>query len=383
MQTPEQRKAMWAYLDDIRAKQPELMTPKELLEALKQNKFTFNFAKHLDAKGKYLADEIEHYRESLIRSLEFIRDYHPEKIKEIEEKLAKGEPYGYTMSDGVFRPQNAEESLKYHRSSINFFENVKLKAGDSASDTSSVKFHCFKCGQEFPLVVLSATEIGLGPNWDMIDKRQEDCTCQFPNGMKPVTIRFNVPTGKLVFSNFFDDRKPTDKKPQDCDCYASERDGKTTMEIFELKDKWDHSINDFIGRVYLMRHYASKFNIAYGQMGNMGIAIYVNRTGDKIIIGNAYPEDHDKDSKTYKQWMRLKKQGFREVGNISLEMWRWMACDKSILDQYEIPLKEEGDMFGVCTVEVKKGKWKMTHYYDSDVGTEDDFVYSVLQLVKP
>jgi hypothetical protein len=383
MQTPEERKAMWAFWDAIRAKQPDLMTEKELLEALKQDKFTFNFFGHVDVKdAKWLAREIEIAKEALISGLEFHRDYHPEKIKEIEEGIAKGKPYGYTDNEGKFHPEDVQKGLEYHKQSIFHFENTKLKAGDSAAGSRDRNFHCFKCGEDFPLVLLSATEIGVGPNWKMQAARKTDCTCPFPKGMRPVTIRFNVPTGKLVFANFFDDRKTTDKKEDDCDCYASERDGKTTMEVFEPKDKWKSSINDFIGRVKLMKHYASKFNIAYGQMGNMSIGIYVNRTGDKIIIGCHCPEDCDEDRKMVKQWKRYKKQGFKMVGELSLEMWRWMACDKSILDQYQIPLKEEGDRYGVHTVEVKKGKWKMTHRYDSDLGSDDDFVYSVLEFVK-
>jgi len=367
-----------------------------LLELLRQNKIKFEFQGHVDLE--YLKDSTERTKDSIIRGLEFEESYHPEKILEIEEALKNNERPTYTLyGNDTKKIGHPRRTLENHKRNVIFYEQRKMIAGDRPIDRSD-GHHCFKCGNNYPFIIIDKETIGIGPNYKMEDKGETDCTCVFSDGMKPQTIQFDVPTGVLVFSNFFDYRKPTTKSQKECDCYVNENredPSKNEMEIFEPKDKWagEWSINEFLGRVNYMKHYAEKFNIAYGQMGNMSIGIFVNKEKNEIIIGNPYAEDYedeeDENEETQENCLnclqehqKYKKMGFKQIATISLEMWRWMAADKSILDKYEIPLKEENDLFGIKTVKVKKGKWEMTHYYDSDEGKRDGFVYSHLKRIE-
>ena len=169
-----------------------------------------------------------------------------------------------------------------------------------------------------------------------------------------LVAEISVPSGKLIFTNYFDKE-----------------------EIYSL-DKAD--INCVAGRYELMKHLAEK-NIGYGQMGNMSVSVFVNAAKDEIIIGGNYAYTEDDEE------IEIEHPGYTELGSISLSVWRWMCGDAKILKQHgeELPkIKYGGE---TCTnyrdyvgVKVQPGTWVIEHYYD--FGNDDSKIYSKLYLKK-
>lgn len=193
---------------------------------------------------------------------------------------------------------------------------------------------------------------------------------------KKLVSTINVPTGNLIFQNFFN-----------------------TKELYEdVENEYKRSsINSILGRNYLMQYLSTK-NVGYGQMGNMGVAIYSNEN-DEIIVADSYIEDfildyeyydeNDKDNEdnedyfdvsTYKKKKEFLKycedNNFKRFGDISLDVWRWMCADKSVLEFHnELPNKN------CISLNVQSGNWQIEHYYDFD-HKDEDIVYSRLKLIK-
>lgn len=170
----------------------------------------------------------------------------------------------------------------------------------------------------------------------------------------------DVPSGKFIITNHFG---------KNDDIYDPE-DGRIGYE----------SINALSGRIKMAEVLAEK-NIAYAQMGNMSINVYVNESGTEIIIGDEYYYDGNQE------FIRS-FEGFKRIGYISLSVWRWQAADKEILKGFNYPIPEnlkEDDIvdhehMDYALLNIKPGRWKIEHFYD--VRGCEDGIYSKLSLVE-
>jgi hypothetical protein len=370
---------IWKKKDEILSTKKELYTKKEILNLLKEDKFKFSFSGHIDKKHEKLA--IERAKDSIISFLEFQDTYHREGISELEEAKNKGEDFK-CASNCVIKLEDIDREIQYHETFIKIFEEKKIKETGPISENRA--FNCFKCGMDLGYILLDENTIGLGASYSMMKKDVWDCTCPFKDGEKGHSYYITIPTGKLVISNYFDDSKPYTENDKNRDCYIKD---KKEMEIFEPKDKWSRelSLNSHAGRIGLMNHYSSKHNIAFGQMGNMSIGIYVNKAKNRVVISSAYLNDivREKDHPSYSKAKKFLKE-YELAGSISLEVWRWMAADISVLEKNEIPIctsKKREFRDKNVLVEVNKGKWKVTHKFNTDDYDEDkgDIEYSVLE----
>ena len=145
-----------------------------------------------------------------------------------------------------------------------------------------------------------------------------------------------------------------------------------------------NSINAIRGRMNLMNYLAAK-NIGYGQMGNMSVNVFLNKAGDEIIIGNDYGYDRETDRER-----TIKHKGFRNLGSISLSVWRWMCGDLEVLkghgevvpENIKVNKQTEDDYKDYILTKVKPGTWVIEHYYDLATEEDEDRIYSKLYLKK-
>jgi len=378
-------KEVHAKEETLLANKKPLYTHREIMNLLKEDKFKFNLFGHVDKS--YEKEAIKGVKKDILRHLEFNSTYHNSTyhlnyIKELE--IAKANGKDCVRNNIETKLGDIDKSIQYHKESIKIFEEMKIRETDSICIGSS-EFYCFKCGERMMYALLDENTIGLSPSYSMKKMDIWDCTCKFKDGEKQHSYHITVPTGKLVFVNFFDDRKPYIENDKNRDCYINK--DKKEMKIFEPKEKWseEFNLNTHLGRIGLMNHYSSKHNIAFGQMGDGGIGIYTNKNRDRIVISCAYLANRLTDKDGDKQYLtKIEKflKEYRKVGQISLEMWRWMAADMSVVEKNKIPVKiNKNDYNKDVLLKVKKGKWKVTHKYRTDDCNEDkDIEYSVLEL---
>lgn len=137
-----------------------------------------------------------------------------------------------------------------------------------------------------------------------------------------------------------------------------------------------YSVNSLLGRFNCMQYLANN-NFGYGQMGNMSIDVYVNDNKTEILIGGGYFEENDNE-----QYVIY--EGFKKIGQISCDVWRWMCSDYSNLKKNNFDVskisKEDtnSDSYeDYISINVKHGTWKIEHYYDIK---EEGHIYSKLIL---
>jgi hypothetical protein len=162
----------------------------------------------------------------------------------------------------------------------------------------------------------------------------------------------------MIFTNYFGDGN------------APHLSADTPSELETGKRDWseEYSLNASIGRIRIADFKSKILNVAYGQMGNMSIGVYVNDTGTKIILDNPWDNEIE---------------GFTKIGdNISLSVWRYEATDMTTLkldnSNYDEFIKKSDERYlDIIRVPVKHGIWKFTHYYDA---CEDSKHYAVFEL---
>jgi len=274
----------------------------------------------------------------------------------------------------IEKRENNEEISNFYKS---FIENIKI--GVPIHDTYDN--YCFNCGGRNSLVMIDAKTLGFFNVTDFNNLGKEngkDFTLS-PSDFQPckatplidagkLTATINVPTGKLVFDNFF-----------------------ITDSLYDMKEEGYHSINDIMGRNQLMQHLASK-NVGYGQLGNMSVNVYYSKEKEEILIGDPYIEDQIEDLRGFieecpdeardENRKRLKEletvdlkvfEGFDLVGDICCDVWRWQCADQKTLD-------DAGDeqRYSAFTVEVSPGDWEIEHYYEFQ--KREAVVYSRIKL---
>ena len=104
--------------------------------------------------------------------------------------------------------------------------------------------------------------------------------------------------------------------------------------------------------------------------------------GTEIIIGSDYHYDRETDEEE-----SIEHEGFTNLGDISLSVWRWQCADIETLKKYDEELPEWKDDFQIevdykdmVMANVKPGKWDIEHYFDLQSDKEMKGVYSRLKL---
>lgn len=245
------------------------------------------------------------------------------------------------------------------------------------------EIYCFDCGENHKLMVVDEKTVSL-ISYHSFDKQREekgfkwldfsfrydvtqipDCPAKPLVEAKKMVSEINVPSGELLFTNFFKKDEIYDF-PKGVNKYDSE-----------------HSINGLIGRFNLMQYLATQ-NIGYGQMGNMSVNVFVNKAGDEIIIGGDYGYDENRE-------YTIKHKGFKNLGSISLSVWRWMCGDMEVLRKHGEKLPDnlvmnkqtENDYKDYILTKVLPGTWVIEHFYDFPENDDDKTkVYSKLYLKK-
>lgn len=323
----------------------------ELVEALKSGKIK------IDSKG--------HLHNDVLPSLERHLEYKQDHLRKLIEKGAN-----YTWSHDKEQKPIGEESSK---SLIQWVRHDILEPLIFGHYLYDHEIYCFNCGDRLHIVPIDENTITL-VDWGIYHENQEKsglkheytitdteipvCSSKELCDSKKMVAEIQVPSGELVFTNFF-------KKD-------------------EIYDKPDEivSINAIKGRYELMLYLAGK-NIGYGQMGNMSVNVFVKETGDEIIIGNDYGYNETDGEFT------ITHDGFENLGSISLSVWRWMCGDVQILNEHGEKLPKlkmnkciEHDYEDYILTKVQSGTWVIEHYFDFMERDDETNIYSKLYLKK-
>lgn len=123
----------------------------------------------------------------------------------------------------------------------------------------------------------------------------------------------------------------------------------------------EYSLNHLAGRIRRAEYKATK-NVAYGQMGNMSIGVYLNEAKDSVIIGNWDDKKYEDDEEGVDRY-----PGYKMVGEISLGVWRWEATDLNTILSHGKTLEDVKKDFprdNVIVCDVVHGTWTFQHNYD-------------------
>ncbi len=303
-----------------------------------------------------------HMTNPIIDDIEYHLEHNEKFLKELKDKGAKW--VGHDKKP--IGKESSENLIKF------VGKLLEVEVGQRIGDVS---VYCFDCGINNSIVLIDENTLALIENTKYYNTYKKSdgvkfedikpCECETLRKEKKLTATINVPTGNLIFTNYFKEEK---------------------IYSFPKEIKSFHSINSVNGRKELMDYLATQ-DIGYGQMGNMSVDVFVKNTGDEIIIGGSYGYNEKRGEYV------IKHRGYKNLGSISLSVWRWMCGDTDILKAHkeELPknLKpskcvEDENYKDYIWAKVKPGKWKIEHYFDFVTDEDDDEkqIYSRLKLVK-
>jgi len=317
------------------------MTIVELSEGLENGSIT------LDLKGHCVNPVLDNIKNTVEDLIDSIKEF--KSGKAIDPTTKKP----YSKAD-------VEMFIKYY--TVDLERNYQ-----SGHRVRECEHYCFDCGQYLELLIVDEKTVTLVDRVFYSDERRKnqqkdkifsldialvtDCAIKKFRDAGKLVSEINVPTGDLIFTNYF-----------------------TKEELYTMPN------NCITGRNNLMQYLATK-NIGYGQMGNMSVSVYVKNTGDEIIIGSEY--DYDGDYENY-----VEHEGFKNIGDISLSVWRWMCGDLQVLKDngeklptnLEINKKIDDDYKDYIWTKVTPGTWVIEHFYD--FSKRNNIIYSKLYLKK-
>ena len=226
--------------------------------------------------------------------------------------------------------------------------------------------YCFGCGEKLNWSLTGDT-LQLRSHWMLVEGKRFGDFVNYPANYvcpfavpRPTTGEIYI-SSRLIFANYF-------------------RHIEDAPEADKHSDEW--SLNNEAGRLRITNYKAAR-NVAYGQMGNMSIGVYVNKAKDSIIIGPAYhPAEYgefDSDAE-YKAACDLPVFPDHElVETISLAVWRWEAADLNTIGQagYDQARK---DSDGMVELDVQHGIWTFEHRYRVIRDDAHDHMYARLTL---
>lgn len=326
------------------------MKVREILEAVRSGEITLDFAGHKTSQDQAeLLERFDHCvnyanggNDNQWQSIKK-EDATPEAIAKINADMRDYFQRGLDLEIGQ------EDSLRY------------VNLGDH--------WECHCCGEHLHWT-LTGNKLQLRNH--IIQDKSKLCGIDFANRPVDYVCPWGVPkaivgeikiASRLLLGNFFRfEDAPEGKKWSD-----------------------EYSLNHLAGRNEITQYKASNHNVAYGQMGNMSIAVYVNDAKDSVIIGpSCHPaeyEDYETDAEYKAAVEKPLFPGYTLVGEISLEMWRWEATDlNTIGDKYE-EVKERD----LVEIDVQHGDWTFQHNFDAIRQTRDgekdfDYIYARLDL---
>lgn len=325
------------------------MTIVELEEGLKNGSIT------LDLKGHCVNPVLDIIKNTVEDLIDSIKEF--KSGKAIDPSTKK-----------LYSKEDVEMFIKYYTVDLerDYQPGQRVKEGEH---------YCFDCGTTLSILIVDEKTVTLVDRYFYSEESRKnkegyknfrldlslvtDCEIKKFRDTGKLVSEINVPTGDLIFTNYF-------KKE----------------ELYTMPNEYksENSINCIQGRYNLMQHLAAK-NIGYGQMGNMSVSVFVKNTGDEIIIGSEY--DYDGDDENY-----VEHEGFKNIGDISLSVWRWMCGDLQVLkdNNEELPTnlivnkKIEDDYKDYIWTKVTPGTWVIEHFHD--FSKRNDIIYSKLYLKK-
>ena len=221
-----------------------------------------------------------------------------------------------------------------------------------------ISIYCEHCGKRLVPYLRDDTTISF------IKQERKDDTVDFVQEkpcelavLTPTKTEINVPSGQLVFQNFFDIKTP---------------DG--------VKNHQKYSLNHIKGCINTAKYFA-KSDVGYGQVGNTSVDIYLRKDGKAIKIVESLCQiteweayEDTPPAEDIQEAAADLLVNYDELGNISLDMWRWMCADKTIADTIKHPSSVD-----IVECDVETGTWEITHYSDT-VGNKHDFIVAELEL---
>jgi len=316
--------------------------------------------------GKIKIDS-DHHTSHFKEKIQYVIESFQNKIKRYREKINAAE--GDDKSTYV-------KLLKFHED--DFYNNFVIGEYINGIDQT-----CNDCDENLYLIPLDENILTYIPSkqyWETIKIKGDDfkftlddikpCPCKEIKSQKKLVSEILVPSGKLVFDNYF-----------------------KTKTLYEYKDDniFHPSICSLLGRHELMQYLATQ-NVGYGQMSNMSVIIYSNNK-DEIIIGADLDNYHDERNYFLENpeelieldsvWMTkaqkfetlLIEGDFEKLGEISCDVWRWQCIDKYLLNLHE---EKEGEDSIIASV--MPGKYLIEHYFDFP--ENGDYLYSTIKLKK-
>lgn len=240
--------------------------------------------------------------------------------------------------------------------------------------TSGHEYFCWGCGYRHKLVFVEETVLGFmstrntgrkqktpsGHSFPIFEKNTEPC--EFPYGeYEKFQGVINIPSGKVLVANWFSESHDDNYNDP---IYNPRGFGlQSNREQFEL-----------------MEHLIEEKNVFYGQTGNTSGTVFGNKneivmcdeycyTSDEELAKQSYIDDDMLDdwedgAKDFGKWeMEYKPTGMKEVGSVSMDVWRYMITDhqQAVDGNYKISSEH-------VVVKVKPGKYKVEHlYYNRDL----------------
>lgn len=155
----------------------------------------------------------------------------------------------------------------------------------------------------------------------------------------------------------------------------------------------EYNINYDIGIANVTKYKAER-NVAYGQMSNMSVGVFVHPEKKSIIIGDPYIADHrideildpiEDEAERDKKYEELDHSQFEDidghklVGTICCDVWRWEATDMLTVGEEVAKVRAKEDWRDVIELEVPHGIWQFEHYFESQQCPKPE-IYSRLWL---
>ena len=250
------------------------------------------------------------------------------------------------------------ENTKEDRKLLDILKKIYFEV-DCGKYVNNLRIRCYDCGNSIYVLLKNDNEISLEYHESIVD-HTNDMNCLYNTYMKNKKMSnfneeiINIPTGKLVFKNYF---------------------------IFDKLNVDDNSVDSKLDQIKLTSEYA-KHNIGFAQMSNMHVTVYMNNSHDEIIIGSEL-DDNDEF---------IDHIGFKKYGYICLDVWRWMCGDIKILNNLNIkadltfeatdgcPNKDKTTFKDTIMLNVIKGKWCLKNYFH--ISNCGDGIYTTLKLIK-
>lgn len=262
-------------------------------------------------------------------------------------------------------PVNMIEQLKRK---LDYYDKHNWKNGNQEISTKEhilevENFNCSKCGKKVvwlynetlnEIKCIEAEHISDGEisSWHYIYK---DNRCVEEHEL-PFSFEFEV-KDTLLFTNFFRGWEEEEKEEK-------------------KKHKYDwFGLNYLFGRKNLASFFAS-LNVGYQQTTNTSVYIFINKDKTELVIieGSYYHDDENDEEFSAEE--ELPKLGYKFLGSVSCDMWRYMFMN-------QCDLRECDKKFETVKAKIKKGKYKVFNYFDSsEADTHKIDKFSVASSIK-